>query len=280
MLNIINAKWLISNLENNNLVIIDCRFSLTDREYSSKSYKEAHIKGAIHIDIEKEIFAPSREKGLHFIDNLPYIKELLESKGIDSDSMVVVYDDGYLVESSMIVWILRYLGHKASYILDGGIEAFKASGGEITSESTIPVRGVLNVDLKEFMKIDMESVREGLYRDDTVIVDCREESKYNELIDDKYSEHIPEAKNYYWRNVIDEFGPIPCMKTPKELKFYFNQLKRYNNVIVYCDTGLEACIMAIALDEAGIDTQLYIRGLNDWISHAENKTLMGMLMEV
>ena len=63
MSNFISAKWLKENLNNNKLVIVDCRFSLMDKDYGKKSYEKCHIKGAVRVDIETEVSAPVTKHG-------------------------------------------------------------------------------------------------------------------------------------------------------------------------------------------------------------------------
>lgn len=274
MSNIINAKWLINNLDNDNLVIVDCRYSLIDKEYPKKSYEKAHIKGAVNINIEEELYIPTQKYNKRYLfPNLQSLKNIFENKGISNDSVVVVYDDGDLIASSKLLWVLKYLGHEKVYILNGGIEAFRKAGGEIDSNIPVIKRAVFNIDLKEYMKADMEYIRERLYRNNVILVDCRDEAVYNgkfNPINTKIG-HIPGAENYCWKNLLKELDSLIFMKTYKELKFYFNKLRNYEEVIVYCDTNMAASLVSLALNEIGINHKLYMGGFMDWISYTENE---------
>ena len=60
MNNLVSAKWLKDNINNKNIVIVDCRFNLMDKEYGKNSYEKGHIKGAKRVDIETELSSNSK----------------------------------------------------------------------------------------------------------------------------------------------------------------------------------------------------------------------------
>lgn len=274
MSNIISAKWLKENLNNDKLIIVDCRFSLMDKDYGKRSYESSHIEGAVRIDIEKELSSPVAEHGgRHPLPCLRDLKNVFENKGISNDSIVVAYDDGNLAGPSRLWWILKYLGHDEVYVLNGGIKAFEEIGGKVSNNIPLIEKGVFDIDLREFMKVGMEYVRERLYRDNVIIVDCREESRYDGEFEpvDKKAGHIPNAKNYFWKNILNENNPITLVKSEKELKFYFNRLNNYDEVIVYCGSGITASPVSLVLDSIGIDHKLYSGSFSDWISYEENE---------
>ena len=97
MSNIVDAKWLKENLNNEKLVIVDCRFSLMNKNYGKDSYEKAHIKGAVRVDIETELSSPVKEHGgRHPLPSVEELKNTFENIGISNDSIVVAYDEGDL----------------------------------------------------------------------------------------------------------------------------------------------------------------------------------------
>lgn len=274
MFNIVSAKWLKNNIDKENLVIVDCRFSLMDKEYGKKSYEKAHIDGAVRIDIEMELSGQvSEHGGRHPLPDLRDLKETLENKGISNDSVIVAYDEGDLTGPSRLWWILKYLGHNEVYVLNGGIEAFKEIGGKISVDLPKIKKGIFNINLKEYMKADMEYVRERLYRDNVAIIDCREYGRFAgefEPVDVKKG-HIPNAKNYFWRTILNDSGKIPLIKSQKELKLYYRSLNNYDEIIIYCGSGITASPVSLILDEIGVNHKLYVGSFSDWISYPENE---------
>ena len=174
MLNIVDAKWLKENLDNDKLVIVDCRFSLMDKEYGKRSYDEYHIEGSVRVDVETQLSSSVKKHGgRHPLPTTEELKNIFESIGISNDSIVVAYDEGDLSGPSRLWWILKYLGHKNVYVLNGGIKAFEEIDGKITNIPTIYKKGNFHIDINEDMRVDMEYVRDRLYKDNVAIVDCR-----------------------------------------------------------------------------------------------------------
>ena len=274
MSNMVSAKWLKENLNNDKLIIVDCRFSLMDKEYGKRSFDESHIEGAVRIDIETELSAPVKEHGgRHPLPSPEELKATFENIGINNDSIVVAYDEGDLSGPARLWWILKYLGHNQAYVLNGGIKAFEEIGGKITNKSSSLKKGNFNLNIDENMKVNMDYVRERLHKDNIAIVDCRESGRYYGEFEpvDKKAGHIPSALNYFWMNILDKQGDKLTMKNEENLKAYFKKLNNYDEVIIYCGSGITASPVSLALTEADIDHKLYAGSFSDWISYEENK---------
>lgn len=274
MSNIVSPEWLKENSNNDKLIVVDCRFSLMDKEYGKRSYDESHIEGAVRIDIETQLSTSVKEHGgRHPIPSKEELKDTFENIGISNDSIVVAYDEGDLAGPARLWWILKYLGHKEVYILNGGIKAFEKIGGKTTSEPTIPKKGNFHLNVNEDMKVNMEYVRERLHKDNVAIIDCRENGRYKgefEPVDNRAG-HIPSAKNYFWMNILNNTNDRLIIKSKEELKELFNDLNNYEEVIIYCGSGITASPVSFALTEIGIKHKLYAGSFSDWISYEENK---------
>lgn len=274
MSNMVNANWLKENLNNDKLIIVDCRFSLMDKEYGKRSYEESHIEGAVRVDIETELSAPVKEHGgRHPLPSTEELKNTFENIGISNDSIVVAYDEGDLAGPARLWWILKYLGHNEVYVLNDGIKAFEEIGGKTTNKTTCVKKGNFEVNVRENMRVNMEYVRERLHKDNTVIVDCRENGRYNGEFEpvDKKAGHIPSAQNYFWMNILNKEEEKLSMKNEEELKELFAKLNNYDEVIIYCGSGITASPVSLALTEANIEHKLYSGSFSDWISYEENK---------
>ncbi|WP_297135296.1 sulfurtransferase [Terrisporobacter sp.] len=273
MKNIVTPKWLKENLQNEKLVLVDCRFSLMDKEYGKRSYEESHIKGAVRIDVETELSAPVKEHGgRHPLPNVEDLKITFENIGISNDSIVVAYDEGDLSGPARLWWILKYLGHDKVYVLNGGINNFAEIGGEINSEKTEVKKGKFEVNSNENMRVNMEYVRERLNKENIAIVDCRENIRYSGEFEpvDKKSGHIPGALNYFWMDILNKNEDRLTIKSEKSLEEYFNKVKDFGEVIIYCGSGITASPVSLALTEIDIDHKLYTGSFSDWISYEEN----------
>ena len=274
MLNFINAKWLKENLNNDKLVIVDCRFSLMDKDYGKKSYEKCHIKGAVRVDIETELSAPvTKLGGRHPLPDINDLKCTFEKIGISNDSIVIAYDDGDLAGCSRLWWILKYLGHDKVYVLNGGINIFKEIGGDVTSEENVSTKGNFKVNLNEDMRVDMEYVRERINNENVALVDCREYKRYIGEFEpvDKKAGHIPNALNYFWMDILNKNEERLTIKSEEVLKDYFKELNNYDEVIIYCGSGITASPVSLALNEIKIPHKFYTGSFSDWISYEENQ---------
>ena len=244
-----------------------------DKEYGKKSYEKGHIKGAKRVDIETELSSiVKKHGGRHPLPSVRELKNTFENIGISNDSVVISYDEGDLAGASRLWWILKYLGHEKAYVLDGGLEAFKELGGEISTENEKSNKGKLDISIQEHMKVDMEYVRERLENENVVIIDSREYKRYIGEFEpvDKKAGHIPGAVNYFWMDILEKDDDKLYLKSQNELKKQFAELMDYDEVIVYCGSGITACPNSLALSEAGIRHKLYAGSFSDWISYDEN----------
>lgn len=274
MTNLVSAKWLKENFNNENMVIIDCRFDLMDKNYGKKSYEKNHIQGAVRVDIETELSSKVQEHGgRHPLPSIDELKATFENLGISNNSIVVCYDEGDLAGASRLWWILKYLGHNEVYVLGGGINEFISIGGTTDNKKpNIPKKGNFTVNLNDSMRVDMKYVKERLYKDNVAIIDSREYKRYLgefEPVDIKAG-HIPSAMNYFWMDILEKNGENMNIKCVEDLKKHFEKLNNYDEVIVYCGSGITACPNSLALSEIGIDHKVYSGSFSDWVSYNDN----------
>lgn len=273
MKNLVSAKWLKENLNNKDLVIVDCRFDLMNKEYGKDEYEKLHIKGAQRLDIERDLSANIKNHGgRHPLPDIEQLKSTFESIGISNDSIVISYDEGDLAGASRLWWILKYLGHDNVYVLDGGINLFKKIGGEVTTQVIQAKKSEFLLNIKDNMKVDMEYVKRLINKQNIALVDSREYKRYTgefEPVDIKAG-HIPGALNYFWMDILKQEEDLMMIKSKQDLENHFKYLKSYDEVIVYCGSGITACPNSLALSEVGIKHKLYAGSFSDWISYEEN----------
>ncbi|KGF12788.1 3-mercaptopyruvate sulfurtransferase [Peptostreptococcus sp. MV1] len=263
------------------VVVLDCRFDLMNKTYGIDSYKEGHIKDAFLINIEKDLTDPvGQHGGRHPFKDRDQLKEIIESFGIDNDTVVVTYDDGDLQGAGRLVFQLNNLGFYNAFVLDGGLIAYKAHGGQIETEVRKPTKSDKAFDVKidtSFM-VDMEYVKSKLYDENTIIIDSRSHPRYLGLEEpvDKVAGHIPSAKNYFFMDNlnIDDMTNSSYISEDK-LKERFKDLDPKKEIIVYCGSGISLMVNALALDKIGIPYKIYPGSYSDWISYDENKIATG-----
>lgn len=282
MKNLILANDLIKKMENNeNMVLIDCRFDLIDRGYGARAYKRGHIKGAYILDVDKDLSAPVTEHG--GFNPLADPKELatkLEKIGIDNDTYIVTYDEGDLNGPSKLMYQLMYMGIKNIDVLDGGLPAFIHAGGKLDTD--IPKANhtdkKITLDLNEDMIVDMEYVKSKLYDPNTIIIDSRSNERYQGIVEPAYSKagHIPSAKNYFFKDILNDNFENGSFKDYEFLKEHFKDLIGSDKeIILSCGSGIAACVNSLALRQFDVAHKIYPGSFSDWITYEENEIKTG-----
>lgn len=267
--NIVEADWLQKHISDSNLVIVDCRFNLEDPEEGKKQYEAGHIPNALYFDLNEDLSGPVKEHGgRHPLPEPTVFLNKLEKSGINETVTVVAYDDQNGMVAARFWWMLKYFGHPAVHVLDGGFSHWVEKNYPVSTKIPSPIKRTFQPKANEEMVVDMKDVQEQLHRLDTVLVDSRSAERYlgvHEPLDSKAG-HIPGAVNFFWgENVKDG-------KWDKELiKHRFDGLKEKEEIIVYCGSGVSACSNILAMDEAGLQNiKLYNGSWSDWSSYTNN----------
>ena len=267
MSNLISAQDLHDRLNDPKLVIVDTRFDLQNPAQGRQDYEAGHISGAVYMDLDKDLAAPPGEHGgRHPLPDMQGFANTLECAGISNSSDVVVYDDSSGVFAGRLWWMLRYSGHDAVRVLDGGLGAWRAAGYETSAEVSAVEEGVFTLDLRPEMVADMREVREKLEDPNTLLVDARGAERYRGDTEpmDKRAGHIPGALSLPFAGNLQEGR----FKDAGALKERFEDLGEAEEIIVYCGSGVSAAHDLLAMDEAGLkNTRLYVGSWSDWSSY-------------
>lgn len=267
---VISPQWLSEHLNDPQVVIVDCRFSLADPELGHKQYQESHIPGAYYLDLNRDLSSPvERHGGRHPLPNPTELAEKLAAIGVNfQESLIVAYDDSRFAFAARLWWLLRYLGHDKVALLDGGFAGWQAAGYPITDALPMPPRpGKFVPDVRSHLVIDIDTVKARKDLPEVVLVDSREPDRYRgdrEPID-PIAGHIPGAVNYPWQQVTDEQG---YLRPTEEQQRRWEDLKDAEEIMVYCGSGVTACVNLFSLEISGLPTgKLYAGSWSDWCSY-------------
>ncbi|THF77068.1 sulfurtransferase [Cohnella fermenti] len=278
MKHIVSRKWLLARLYESDLVIVDCRFVMGQPDAGRAAYEEAHIPGAVYLDLERDLSAPVEPDGHGGRHPLPDAAELasrLSRIGIGNDSRVVAYDDQGGAMASRLWWLLRYLGHENVFVMDEGYSAWVREGFPVNADQKVLIPSAFLATVQHSMLVEADEVRESLGGDERVLVDSRDAQRYRGEVEplDKKAGHIPSARNKFWKGTQDEQGRF---KDAEALAAHFADLPRDKELVVYCGSGVTATPNVLALSEAGFEkVRLYAGSWSDWISYSENPVAMG-----
>ncbi|MDH3682066.1 MAG: sulfurtransferase [Acidimicrobiia bacterium] len=247
---IVSADWLANRLAEpgpeGSIVLADVRSYLDGRD-GHAAYLEAHLPGAVFVDLDGVLAAPaSPAEGRHPMPTPETFADGLGAAGIGADDPVVAYDDLGGMIAGRLVWMLRILGRPAA-LLDGGITAWPGPT-EPGAVSRPPVeRPVTPWPAEAIVSIDQVDAHLAAGR---LLVDSRAPERYRgetEPIDPRAG-HIPGAVNAPF---ADNLGEGKRFRSPEDLRRRFDELGANGDTVFYCGSGVSACNNVLAMEAAG-----------------------------
>src|SRR5699024_6120480 len=130
---VMTAETLQKKLQTERIAVIDVRSNLQNPDLGHDAYNEGHIPGAFFLHLEKDLSGEVKKHGgNHPLPDVGQLAAKFGAIGIDHRTTVVFYDDGNDMFAARAWWLLYYMGHEEAYVLDGGFNAWKEAGCEIT----------------------------------------------------------------------------------------------------------------------------------------------------
>ncbi|HEY9819985.1 MAG TPA: sulfurtransferase [Candidatus Sericytochromatia bacterium] len=271
---IVSAQYLSEHLDDPQVAIADCRFALTEPELGHQQYQTSHIPGAHYLDLNTDLSAPvGRHGGRHPLPDPTELAKKLGAIGINfQETLVVAYDDSRFAFASRLWWLLRYLGHDKVALLDGGWKAWQSAGYPVTDALPTPKPGTFVPQLHSDWVVDIDTLKVRKDLPDVVLIDSRESDRYlgkREPID-PIAGHIPGAVNYPWQEVTNDQGYLQAM--PNQQQRWVDIKQNTEEILVYCGSGVTACVNLLSLELAGIRSgKLYAGGWSDWCSYLQGE---------
>ncbi|MFN6571152.1 sulfurtransferase [Dendronalium sp. ChiSLP03b] len=266
---VVSQAWLLKHLDDPQVVIVDCRFSLAAPQLGKQQYQTSHIKGSYYLDLNQDLSSPvGKHGGRHPLPDPNDLANKLSAIGVNfQKTLVVAYDDSRFAFAARLWWLLHYLGHEQVAVLNGGFAGWQQAGYPITDIIPQPQKATFVPQINTELVVDIEAVKSRKDLPQVVLVDSRESDRYRgerEPID-KIAGHIPGAVNYPWIEATDSSGQLI---SPQEQRLRWQKLEKAEEILVYCGSGVTACVNLLSLELAGIHiAKLYAGSWSDWISY-------------
>lgn len=235
--------------------VIDCRFDLADPEAGEKAYLAGHLPGAHYLHLDRDLSGPKNgTNGRHPLPDRARLVETLESRGLKQGQQVVAYDAQGGMYAARAWWLLRWLGHDAVALLDGGLQAWEAAGQPLTQDVPPQNTGDFKAGAPLSVTVDANMVERNLGSKERVVVDARSADRYrgeNETLD-AVGGHIPGALNRFFKDNLTADGRF---KPAHTLRDEFTALlgdTPPEHVVLQCGSGVTACVNALAMEVAGL----------------------------
>jgi thiosulfate/3-mercaptopyruvate sulfurtransferase len=260
-------------------VVVDCRFKLDDTGWGEREHAAAHIPGAIYAHLDRDLSgAKTGTNGRHPLPSPEALAATLGRWGIASGVQVVAYDQDNGMFASRLWWLLRWMGHDAVAVLDGGFAKWTAEGRATRAgaESRAPHTFVANV--RSDMTVDVSGVDAIARSSPSLLLDARAPERFRGDVEplDKVPGHIPGAKNHFFQQNVDANGTF---RTPEELRDRLLAAAGgapIDRLVCYCGSGVTACHNLLALEHAGLaGAKLYPGSWSEWCSDAKRPVERG-----
>jgi thiosulfate/3-mercaptopyruvate sulfurtransferase len=277
---LISTAELAAHLTDPDWALMDCRFSLDDPERGRRDYQQAHIPGAVYAHLNEDLSGPviPGKTGRHPLPDVEVFARTLSHWGIDANVQVVAYDDSSGAIAARLWWMLRWLGHEAVAVLDGGWWPWQGEGRPVRSGlESRPPRTFVPHPQPQLLARTSE-IESSLLDQTSRLLDARAIERYRGQVEpiDPVAGHIPGAISAPF---TENLNPDGCFRPPEEIRARFQTLLSdvpIDQVICYCGSGVTAAHNLLALAHAGLgDARLYAGSWSEWITDPNHRIEIG-----
>lgn len=260
---LIEADELLERLNQPHLIIVDCRFKLAEPAAGEAAYQACHILGAVYAHLDRDLSGqPFTDKGRHPMLSPEAMNTLFSRLGVQADSQVVIYDDMRGAIAARLWWMLQYMGHEATAVLNGGWPAWEAAGGPTAAgtEQNEPSHFEGTAGARTLITLDAVT-------DQPLLIDSRAAARYrgDEEPLDPVAGHIPGAVNHFFGQNFGEDGRfLPQDQLAQNFADLLGDHAAADTTF-YCGSGVTACANLLALAHSGLgNAKLYGGSWSEW----------------
>ena len=252
-------------------VLIETSFDLADPAAGEAGWRAGHPPGALYLNLDRDLAGPKTGpagefRGRHPLPSRSDFAATLARCGITPTTPVVAFDRQGGVYASRLWWMLRWMGHDAVAVLDGGLAAWTAAGGALVTDASAPVAPAPYPDRPSLVgTIDASALAAGLGR--VRLIDARAGERFRGEVEplDAAAGHIPGASNRFFKDNLDADGRF---KPASQLRAEFDQLlgaAAPPSTVHQCGSGVTACHNLLAMEHAGLTgSLLYPGSWSEW----------------
>ncbi|MEQ5843968.1 sulfurtransferase [Paraburkholderia acidicola] len=259
--------------------VADCRFDLAAPDAGEAAYAAGHLPGAHYLHLDRDLSGPKTgTNGRHPLPERSKLVETLVAQGLKQGQQVVAYDAQGGMYAARLWWLLRWLGHDAVALLDGGLQAWQASSEPLMQDAPTLVRGDFKAGAPLAVTIDAQAVERNLGTRERILVDARAADRYrgeNETID-PVGGHIPGAQNRFFKDNLTADGRFKSAHTLREEFGALLPATAPEKVVLQCGSGVTACHNALAMEIAGLHgAALYPGSWSEWVADTSRPVATG-----
>jgi thiosulfate/3-mercaptopyruvate sulfurtransferase len=250
--------------------VFDCRHDLLKHELGEQQYRESHIPGAAFAHLDRDLSAPKNGvNGRHPLPDPNVFMAWLGMQGLKPADQVVAYDGGPGAMAARLWWMLRWVGHDAVAVLDGGFAKWVNEGRPVTAELPVIVPTTYPGKVRADRAVDVAYVQQHL--GEISLVDGRAPARWRGETEpiDPVAGRIPGSLNRFSNDNLTAEGTF---KRPEVLKQEFLSVlgtRKLEAIVNSCGSGVAACHNLLAMEIAGLKgARLYAGSWSEWIADA------------
>ena len=250
------------------VVLIETSFDLADVTAGERLWREGHVPGSFYLHLDRDLSGPKTgTNGRHPLPARDVFAATLGRCGITPQTQVITFDRQGGMYAARLWWMLRWIGHSAAAVLDGGVAAWVAAGGSLVAESSAAVAAPPYPErptLGTTVTADALAARLGRAR----LIDARAGERFRGEVEplDSAAGHIPGALNRFFKDNLD--ASSGRFKPAAQLRAEFAPLlgpAGAAEVVHQCGSGVTACHNLLAMEHAGLaGSVLYAGSWSEW----------------
>ena len=250
-------------------VIVDCGFDLADTGAGERAWREAHLGGSHYLHLDRDLSGPKTGRnGRHPLPERSAFAVTLGRLGVTPATQVIALDRQGGAYASRLWWMLRWMGHEAVAVLDGGLEAWRAAGGHL--DSAVPTLRAAapypdRAPLAGTTSAEALSAQLGRVK----LVDARAGERFRGEVEplDKTAGHIPGALNRCFKDNLAADGRFKPAQTLRGEYLAMLGGDAAAQTVHQCGSGVTACHNLLAMEHAGLaGSRLYPGSWSEWSS--------------
>lgn len=269
----VSADDLAAHLDDPSWLVLDCRHNLRDEPWGRAQYLEGHIPGAVFVSLAHDLAgARTGTNGRHPLPSDEELAVTFGRLGIGPGTQVIAYDQDAGPFASRLWWMLRYAGHNASAVLDGGWAAWLEAGQPSRPGEEHRPAATFVMHPRRDMLATIEDVERRLGDPAVLLVDSRSPERFEGQPDplDNVPGHIPGARNRFYRDNVSADGTLRASDT---LRAEFARVidgRPADQVVMYCGSGVTACLNLLAMEHVGMrGAKLFVGSWSEWESDSK-----------
>lgn len=256
------------------LTVFDCSFDLGSPATGQQQFEQAHIPGAVYAHLDRDLSdktgaSDAASGGRHPLPSREKFAAWLRSVGFSADHQAVVVDRQGANYCGRLWWMLKWCGHEAVAVLDGGLQAWQAIGAPVASgpDNTPRQPGHFEPTAPRARLLSAQQVFEQLGNPDQAVLDARATPRFRGEVEplDPVAGHIPGALN---RPFVQNLGADGHFKPAAVLRQEFETLlagRAPASVVHHCGSGVSAIPNLLGMEIAGLGrTALFAGSWSEW----------------